>query len=303
VDATGNVKRNTYDAAGRVIATTSYAQPIALANLPQQASVADIAARVIATPGQDALEQRVYDKDGRVRYTIDGAGGVTAFGYDGNGNVTERIGYANRIDLNAWVPGTTPAVVADPARDTHVRTVYDANNRAIYSIDGTGAVTETRYDANGNVTDTIAYANRIPVATPATKSAVSAALVTDAAHDRDVRQRYDSANRSVESIDATGVEQQYVYDATGRLLGQVDGGGRVTQYVYDAAGRRVETIHRAVALTQAQMDAVESDPSQLAKLVQANAADRASFTLYEAACVDGLRQDRGRCDEGPPERD
>jgi YD repeat-containing protein len=218
-----------------------------------------------------------------VRYTIDGAGGVTAFGYDGNGNVTERIGYANRIDLNAWVPGTVPGIIADASRDAHTRTVYDTNNRAIYSIDGTGAVTETRYDANGNVTERVAYANRIATTTPATKSAVAAALVTDAAHDRDVRQRYDRANRLVESTDATGVEQQYVYDATGRLLGQVDGGGRVTQYVYDTAGRRVETIHRAVALTQAQMDAVESGTAQLSNVAQASAADRASFTLYDGA--------------------
>jgi YD repeat-containing protein len=121
VDAAGNVKQNSYDLNGRVVSTVAYAKPISLNGLSQHALMADIAARVTATPGQDASEQRVYDKDGRVRFTVDGTGGVTAFSYDGNGNVNERSGYANRIDMNTWVPGTAPALMADATRDLHRR--------------------------------------------------------------------------------------------------------------------------------------------------------------------------------------
>ncbi|MFL6676160.1 MAG: transglycosylase SLT domain-containing protein [Massilia sp.] len=283
VDAAGDVRKNIYDANGRVTAAVAYAQPISLDGLGEQATAAEIDARVRATPGQDATEQRVYDKDGHVRYTIDGAGGVIGFTCDGNGKVIDRVSYANRIDLNAWVPGTAPAVVADPAHDVRVRTVYDANNRAIYQIDGTGAVTEARYDGNGNVVETVSYANRIALDTPATASAIAAALMADNAHDHHVLLRYDHADRLVESTDATGVNQQYVYDAMGRLLAQVDGGGRVTQYVYNAAGERVQTVRRAVALTDAQMAALEADPASLAGMVQDSSADQVSFTLYDDA--------------------
>ncbi|OQS31727.1 LysM peptidoglycan-binding domain-containing protein, partial [Chromobacterium haemolyticum] len=53
-----------------------------------------------------------------------------------------------------------PALVADAA-DQHSRSFYDAAGRPSLSVDAQGYVTERRYDAAGNVTDTIRYAKSL----------------------------------------------------------------------------------------------------------------------------------------------
>ena len=54
--------------------------------------------------------------------------------------------------------------------------VYDAVNRLVYTVDGLGAVTQNLYDADSNLIETIAYANKIPTTTAATAAAIQAAL-------------------------------------------------------------------------------------------------------------------------------
>ncbi|MCD5362397.1 hypothetical protein LQT98_11955, partial [Chromobacterium aquaticum] len=53
-----------------------------------------------------------------------------------------------------------PALVADVA-DQHSRSFYDAAGRPSLSVDAQGYVTERRYDAAGNVTDTLRYAKSL----------------------------------------------------------------------------------------------------------------------------------------------
>src|SRR5260221_1222293 len=61
----------------------------------------------------------------------------------------------------ATAAALSAAVLADPARDIHVRMVYDAANRLAYSVDGVGAVAQNVYDADGNVVRTVANANAL----------------------------------------------------------------------------------------------------------------------------------------------
>ena len=162
VDPVGNVRQNAYDGEGRVTKTVAYVAPISAPPFPPALSASQIQSLLVATPAQDLVEHRVYDQDGRLAATVDGTGAVVRFVYDANGNVIARTGFATRIALGAWTPGTLPAPVADAARDAIVRTVYDALNRALYTVDGVGAVVAQSYDANGNVVLRTAYATAIP---------------------------------------------------------------------------------------------------------------------------------------------
>src|SRR5206468_11481748 len=118
----------------------------------------------------------VFDRDGRRVYSVNGVGTVTQFVYDANGNVIDRIGYANAVATTtpATAAALSAAVVADPAHDSRLRTVYDALNRPTFTIVGTGAVTKFIYDANGNVVDRTGYANPVAPTTAATAAALSA---------------------------------------------------------------------------------------------------------------------------------
>ncbi len=184
VDPLGHVKQNVYDIEGRVARTVAYARPVALSKLATNPGRAAIAALLVQTPALDTVQHKVYDKDGRVAFELNAAGAVTAYRYDANGNVTSRLDYANRINMASWVLGKAPAPIADSARDVLVRTVYDARNRPVFVIDARGQVVEMRYGQDGNVSEKITYVAPISAQTPATKAAVSAALVPNSARDQ-----------------------------------------------------------------------------------------------------------------------
>ncbi|RKP52534.1 LysM peptidoglycan-binding domain-containing protein [Trinickia fusca] len=282
IDAAGNVTQTTYDAAGHVAQMTTYATPISLANLALAPAIADVQARVIANAATDVTQLRRYDHDGRLTWTVDGAGGVVGYVYDANGNVTKRTAYANRLsasDLAALKQsGGVPAPVADPARDLVKRTVYDALSRAIYTIDGTGAVLEQHYDGNGNVIERIGYAARIAITEPVTAKGIASQVQASAgnASTQYLRNTFDKANRLAFTVNGVGAVKQNVYDADGNVirtiayaapidlsqlrtanLAAVAAGGddRVATFAYDALGRQVYAVDAMGGVTQQVFDA------------------------------------------------
>ncbi|GKS92669.1 hypothetical protein AVTE2539_24910 [Acidovorax sp. SUPP2539] len=234
MDAAGNLSETVYDAAGRVVRQTRYAQPVAGAeSLALDVGESQLEGLKRPNAAQDQTEHRIYDADNRVTATVNGAGDVVRLVYDANGLVTQRTAYANRLDMGAWSPGSDPQPVPSAA-DAVTRTVYDAIGRARYTIDATGAVVSQRYDASGNVTQRISYANRLdlaakPLSAGPSESEMELRLVQifDAARDQHVRYRYDAANRVTFSADGVGGVTQYLYDKNGNLL-------QATQYATPA---------------------------------------------------------------------
>ncbi|BBB62226.1 hypothetical protein UNDKW_3953 [Undibacterium sp. KW1] len=274
INASGAVQKNTYDNEGHVVSVINYVTPISLTGLSETATIADVAARAQADSLHDVQQSRVYDKDGHVRFSIDGTGSVTRYTYDANGNVTERISYAKEINLANWVPGTTPTVVADAAHDQRVQTVYDALNRPIYVVSGTGTVTKTSYDANGNVVDVVSYAASLPATTPMTASALATATaaLADAAHDAHVHRTYDAANRLTWSVDASGAVTHLVYDKNGNLTKQVQYANAI------AANAAAETVQASDADRVTLMS--YDDANRLS--YQVNADGSVSHYIYDA---------------------
>ncbi|QOK94573.1 LysM peptidoglycan-binding domain-containing protein (plasmid) [Ralstonia pseudosolanacearum] len=292
IDGAGDVQQNSYDAQGRLTATTAYANRISLAGLGDAPTLAGVASRIIADPAHDSAQSRVYDADGRLHYTVDGAGGVVRYTYDANGNVVDRVAYANAIA--AGTPATeaalaaAAALVADASRDAHVRNVYDAGNRLTWSADGTGAVVQRSYDANGNLVKQVAYANRID-------SGASPGSVAASASDRVTLMAYDSANRLTWQVDAMGGVTHIVYDANGNVAKrvayssaiaaptssdaprseasiasavlQVADGDRVTRFAYDAANRLALSIDAQGGVVETRYDA---DGNVVATIAYAN---------------------------------
>lgn len=253
VDALGNTVRNEYDGEGRITRSTRYALPIRIATLPTPATAEAILARVVRTPGKDAVQANRYDRDGRLTYTVDGTGAVVKFVYDANGNVTERVAYANVFDVSAWTGLADPVVVEDASRDRRVRMVYDALNRVTFQADALGVVTERKYDGNGNVV------RQVERAVAVSGSTLPSAVTADTA-DRISVYVYDNANREAWRADPSGAVTRSEYDADGNLVRStryakaITPGGapngvtqqpaldRVTRYSYDNAGRRTYAV-------------------------------------------------------------
>jgi YD repeat-containing protein len=308
VDATGGTTRHEYDDEGRLSRTTRYAKPISLAGLPVPATAADILplALAVSSLGQDSIDARRYDKDGRLIFQVDGTGAVVEFKHDRNGNVVERIAYAHSLTQD-WDGSTDPAVVRDPARDLHTRTVYDALNRARFTADALGTVVERRYDNNGNLLKSILHATQV------TAEQSPDAVANDPAADRTEVFEYDKANRQTWHADAAGSVTRFDYDDNGNLerlsrfaqpltglekpssLGEPGAADRVTRYTYDHAGRRrfaVDALNHVDAWDHYDDGTLRShtrfneplEEGQAPEYVRRNAAlDRTEHYEYDAA--------------------
>ncbi len=270
VDGAGDVTALTYDAAGRIIQSTRYAQAIPIDALASD--IAAIAARVTASP-TDITEYRVLDRDGRLAWTVDGRGAVNAYRHDGNGNVIEHRAYVTAIDLASWQHGSAPSVTADDAHDLRLRTLYDAANRAIATLDGAGGLTLQRYDANGNLIDRTRYAALLPPGTSFSTQTVPALAerIANPATDASERTSYDAANRQATRIDGVGALTVFRYDSNGNLLrtiayanalplgappvqAQISNADRVTDMVYDAANRLTWQVDALGQITHRTLD-------------------------------------------------
>jgi len=274
IDPLGYVSKNEYDAAGRVTAVTRFAKQLNLGGVAESLTVAQVSALVGTATAQDQVQYHVYDKDGRLFYDVDAMGGVTRYGYDGDGNIVLRRTFAARIDLSKWTPGTEPAVAADDLRDGVQRMLFDALNRPLYTIDGKGGVVEMKYDSVGNVLERVVYANAIPSSTDATVTAVRAALAqaADASRDSHVRNVYDSANRLQWTVDSMGQVTGFNYDGDGNVVKKVvyasriaagaapssvvaGEGDRVTLSAYDSANRLAFRVDESGTASKLEYDA------------------------------------------------
>ncbi|MES1192674.1 MAG: LysM peptidoglycan-binding domain-containing protein [Steroidobacter sp.] len=179
----------------------------------------------------------VYDRDGRLRYTVDatdtnsssptyGKSGVTETTYDAAGDVTGTRRYANAISSAGFGDVVTSvSVTADASNDRIEQDVYDNAGRQIYKtqnvvINGAAkaVVTQMDYDANGNVIKKTVYANGIAQGTYTQPSDISSKITADPANDRMTRTVYDADGRAEISIDAMGGVTKYTYDADGNVI-------------------------------------------------------------------------------------
>lgn len=210
---------NRYDSAGNLVAQTRYATAYPSSSPP------DALAAAVVNAALDRTSYFSYDALNRLSFSVDAGGAVSQLVYDVRGNIVQRIDYAQLAATPDAVNAATFGLVANPA-DHVTRTVYDIQDRPIYSIDALGDVTEYRYDVLGNVSAKIGYAGPIkptdlsglsPAATPAQ---VKGLVPPTAGADRGER---------------------YVYDQDGRLRYTIDSAGYLKETVYNALGRVVET--------------------------------------------------------------
>ncbi|MFC5473581.1 HNH endonuclease [Paraherbaspirillum soli] len=244
-------------------------------------SVAQVQALLHADAAHDISQFRRYDQDGRLSWSVDGTGGVTHISYDGNGNPIKRIAYANRLNANDMAlfnTGALPTPQADAAHDLVTQIAYDAAGRAVYTVDGTGAVVEQRYDGNGNASERIAYATPLATTQPLTLANIAQQLTTlaDPSRDQHTLNRYDAANRLIYTANALGYVTQNVYNNAGSIVRRIayatplavpvtaatdltavktDSADRTTNYVYDAGNRQVYAIDALGGVTQRIYDA------------------------------------------------
>ena len=256
VDPAGAVRYTEYDGEGRERRVTRLATPLTAANLTAlgtQPTVAQITALRVTAPAKDEVTGRVFDKDGRVQFSVDAMGTVTEFRYDGAGRVKQQIAYATAVTPAAWMDAGA-AAPAGSADDRVTSTLYDDLGRATTVVDAEGGITVLAYDAAGNLRQKTAYAR---VATPATMQAM-----------RTAGAGWTAATLGAPLTHVQDRVTNYRYDAAGRLRYEYDAEGYVTETRYD--GLKTTTIRHA---EKVGLDVIPT----------LGADDRASFVEFDKA--------------------
>ncbi|QHI97338.1 hypothetical protein GT347_04690 [Xylophilus rhododendri] len=129
------------------------------------------------------------------------------------------------------------------AADEVTSQILTAAGHLAASVDAEGYLTEYRYNAAGQLVQTIAYANRIPGATDPqsrTQAITQAVAQARAAH---------SVQNLLPAASDQDIRSFTYYDASGRVIGQIDGEGYLTETVYDTNGHVARSIRYARAVT------------------------------------------------------
>ena len=191
---------------------------------------------------QDARTYYIYDHLGRLTGEVNTFGNLTEYVYDIAGRLTGTIRYeaASRFDLvkslETQPDQATRIAQIRPTSDgnaTREWTVYDANDRVVQRIDGTGAVTSYAYDAMGRQVRATAHATAIG-------DVALASLIANGAP---------ATPWPVVADNARDATTRTFYDRQGNVRGTLDGEGYLVEHIYDKAGRRIETVAYGAAAT------------------------------------------------------
>ncbi|WP_186442763.1 hypothetical protein [Herbaspirillum sp. SJZ099] len=253
INAHGAVTTLHYDAAGRLVRSTCHATLIDITHLGERP---DDSAIMVASHAQDRSTRHFYDADGLRIATLDAAGYLSEWTYDSAGRQTQalRHGQAVAQRLHEGDLVALQAAVQEGGQ-TLERSIYNARGQVVGQVDALGYLTETIYDANGNVARRIRYA----MAANAGNSLAALRPAPDA-QDRSTSCRYDASNRLIEETDYQGNITRYRYDAMGnvvattRAVGAPEAISRLAQY--DLQGRKIaELSAQGAALLQEGMTA------------------------------------------------
>jgi YD repeat-containing protein len=271
IDPNGYVTEQRYDSAGRVTETLVYAHAVSAASeanaLQQGTALGWLSGQVGGTTGvnSDASAEvtlTLYDTAGQARFIVQQnangtAGTVTERRYDANGNVVAQIRYGQLLPLSTasalsaqLTSASVSSALASVTSKQTTSTVYDADNRAIYTINPANDVQQTTYDAFGRVVQVAQIANPITLPGSLTLATVAAAVATAGGSTgaRLSTTTYDSRGNVLTTGDALGVNATYTYDGRGQKTSMANRDGAVWHYSYDNAGRLVQTQSPAVTV-------------------------------------------------------
>lgn len=235
-----------YDDAGHLLNKIEYAGVIGSTSTYTLSYVAaQITSTGLSTNADNRKSWMVYDAAGRAAYVIDPSGAVVRNGYDTQGQLIKQTAYAvarsttsspSLSTMDSWASGQS----SNTANRT-TRSLFDLQNRLVYSVDGKGYVTEYRY-TNDKLTLKIQYADVYTVTDSTTRSDLATAIGgTIPSTAIQTSFTYNSNEVLTDSYDGVGTRTHYAYDAQGRVTDKTEGYTTAlavtTHYTYDAAGR------------------------------------------------------------------
>jgi YD repeat-containing protein len=275
IDGAGGLVKNVYNSTGQLVA--SYTAVVAYDALSLVGthvySISDIE-QSSRTPNLTGAQfnRIVYDKDGRVRYTVDSVGNVTEKTYNSLGQLSATIIYSDKeagLTAEVLTESAVGAALSGNPVISKSSYFYDSLGRVQYSVDAMGYLTRTYYDDLNHVTATRRFQDKLTVTGSTTTGTINTAYATGKANIRNAAY-YDKLGRKIIEVDGEEQVSRYEYNAQGQLIASykvaieddelLDGSSAtvenfrskinglsadkvaVTHYYYDKAGRQTHSI-------------------------------------------------------------
>lgn len=244
-DANGVWSATSYNQRGQV--TSIVIDPLAVpdGSAGSGASASNTFSTVANPRGSQALHQTtdfLYTLDGFLQFVVKGGLDMvypqtTEYTYDKLGRRIKEVVDPGAVNLDidtSYVYDENDNVVArKDAMGQVTRFVYDEGNRMTFKVDAMGAVTRYSYDELGNISRTIAYAQRI-----------SLVGLGDGVNQYTVLARLPAQLQPGDQVSYN------FYDPDGRLIASMDALGYLTQRVYDKAGNVLRVVRYANRVQQ-----------------------------------------------------
>ncbi|MFT7724448.1 MAG: hypothetical protein QM788_16730 [Roseateles sp.] len=245
IDPLGAVTEFTYDNSGRLFLTRRYANAVATSSLGAAPTLAQVAP---GASSQDQILRSFYDNDGLATGSMDATGALSERQYDAAGRLVatlQRTQFASAAQVGQITnAATTLAQVrpGDSANDRKTLDFYNARGQLVGRLDGEGGFSETRYDASGNVSQTLRYSLKATGFN--TASLLSSIRSAAGGVQTNTVYEYDLLNRVLrQRVDPTGLNltTTSVYDDAGNQLYVTGPNGTTTRTQMDAKGRATAT--------------------------------------------------------------
>jgi YD repeat-containing protein len=272
----GSVQTNTYDSAGSLTSTTSYANALSVSQVSSLMASPTLATlqSMLGPSANDRATLNVYDASERVVAKIDNYGNVTYSTYDSTGNGVSVVTCGTKLTQSQIASlGTNPslaqvqALVQPSSTDTRNVTITDGAGLQVTTVTGSGSVHTVLYDTFGNVTSSTYYSTYLTASQLASlwaspSLALLQSMVAPSAND--------SFNYSL-------------YNGQDELVASVNQQGQVKTYSWDANGNPLVTTNYSTSLNSDQLAAFRANPTaaQLASLVTSSPSDNISINLYD----------------------
>ena len=241
VDGDGTLTEFLYNGVGELTKTTEYGDRLDAdgmsmlmdgdqpAELPYAGQLSNSLNHVPGrNPASDRISRWVFDRAGRLAYTIDEVGAVTGLKYDSAGRVIEQTRYANSFQIPRYwdsLQAHDVEVQPNPEGDRRTRNFYDNDDKLLGTLDPAGFLVEYKYDIAGRVIEKIAYATETDPG------------LRDSGSLDDLRPPLDDIRD--DDSPTYDIRTRYFYDGRGRLVGELDGEGYLTERVYgDGEGNK-----------------------------------------------------------------
>lgn len=189
--------------------------------------------------------KHVFDRLGRLRFTVDDAGAVVEQRYDGVGRVQEVRQYLATIAATTFTESAIAGLVASVSVAA-TKNDYDGVGRLTKVTDALNAFETFTYDAVGNRRT---HVDRLAKTTTYTYDGAGRLKTTKDALNFTEFFDYDNAGNRTKHTDKLGNATIFTYDSRGNLTSIKDALQKTETFEYDALGNKIKHTDRLANVT------------------------------------------------------